>query len=95
MLQTPQIAELLDCDILKVAHHASTTSSSMNFLKAVSAEIALITARADAEDDYLMETVVGRLTKLESRIYDTRHNGRIICTQSDGKLYVNIQKTEK
>jgi len=95
MLQNPQIAALLDCDILKVAHHASTTSSSMNFLKAVSAEIALITARADADDEYLMETVIGRLTELGSKIYDTRHNGRITCTQNDGHLDVNTQKTEK
>lgn len=95
MLQNPQIAALLDCDILKVAHHGGTTSSGVEFLQAVSPDVALITARADAEDDYLMETVVGRLTKLGAKIYDTRHNGRIICTQNDGKLNVNTQKTEQ
>ena len=95
MLDNPQIAALLDCDILKVAHHGGTTSSSMEFLRAVSPEIALITARADAEDDYLTETVVGRLTELGAKVYDTRHNGRIVCTQSEGDLQVNTQKSEE
>ena len=95
MLDNPQLAAMLDCDILKVAHHGGTTSSSMAFLQAVSPEVALITARADAQDDYLMETVVERLTKLGAKIYDTRHNGRIICTQSDGAINVKTQKTEQ
>ncbi|HNX14158.1 MAG TPA: MBL fold metallo-hydrolase [Oscillospiraceae bacterium] len=93
MLENPQIAALLDCDILKVAHHGGTTSSGMDFLRAVSPQIALITARADAEDDYLTETVVGRLGELGAKVCDTRHNGRIICTQSEGKLRVNTQKS--
>lgn len=93
MLDHPQIAALLDCDILKVSHHGSTTSSSMDFLRAVSPEIALITARADADDDDLMETVVGRLTQLGAKVCDTRRSGRIICTQGDGKLNVYTGKT--
>jgi len=93
MLDDPQIAALLDCDILKVAHHGGTTSSSMDFLRAVSPEIALITARADADEDYLMEKVVARLTELGAQVYDTRHNGRIVCTQSDGELQVSTQKS--
>ena len=91
MLENPRIAALLDCDILKVAHHGGTTSSSMDFLRAVSPEIALITARDDADEDYLMEKVVARLDELGTKVYDTRHNGRIVCTQSDGGLSVSTQ----
>ncbi len=95
MLENTQIAALLDCDILKVAHHGGTTSSGMDFLRAVMPEIALITARADAEDDYLMETVVGRLAELGANVFDTRHNGRIVCVRSEGELRVNTQKSVK
>lgn len=95
MLENPQLAALLDCDILKVAHHGGTTSSSAAFLSAVSPEIALITARSDADDDYLMETVIGRLEKSGAKVYDTRRSGRITCTQKDGNLTVNTQKSER
>ncbi len=74
----------LDCDVLKVGHHGSDTSSSSAFLNAVTPEYALIscgTGNTYGHPD------AGTLNKLEDRgaeIFRTDKLGTVILT-SDGE----------
>jgi len=73
-----------DIDVLKVAHHGSTYTSSMDFLKEVTPEIAIITCGKDNEYYYPHEAVLKRLKEVGcDNIYITAELGTILIT-SDG-----------
>ena len=73
-----------DIDVLKVAHHGSTYTSSMDFLKEVKPEIAIITCGKDNEYYYPHEAVLKRLKEVGcDNIYITAELGTILIT-SDG-----------
>ncbi len=70
--------EKLKSTILKVGHHGSKTSTSEEFLKVVSPEIALIGVGENNNFGHPNEDVIGRLTKNKISIYRTDKNGEII-----------------
>lgn len=84
--------ELLDCDVLKVGHHGSSTSSSAGFLDAVSPEIALISCGKGNTYGHPYAGTLKALTDFGAQIYRTDEQGNIVLT-SDGKT-VSV-KTEK
>lgn len=77
MLADPFCAPLLDCDLLKVGHHGSSSSSTGEFLRAVSPKIAVITSRSDKSQFHLIEKTVSRLEKAGVEVYSTCEYGRI------------------
>lgn len=79
----------LDCDVLKVGHHGSGTSSGVDFLDAVSPEICVIQVGADNDYGHPHENIVERLMKYADDVYRTDLCGDIIIT-SDG---VNLSVT--
>lgn len=78
--------QVLDSDVLKVAHHGSKTSSSPSFLDAVSPGVAVISAGHDNRFGHPDQEVVERLEGLmpASRIFKTFERGTITF-KSDGK----------
>ena len=77
-------AEDLDCDVLKVCHHGAETSSSLEFLQAVSPEIALISAGGDqGKYENPDAEVIGRLQELGVKIYRTDLHGNLVI-KTDG-----------
>ena len=78
--------QVLDSDVLKVAHHGSDTSSSVPFLSAVSPRATVISAGQDNRFGHPDPEVVERLEGLmpTSRIFKTFENGTITF-KSDGK----------
>lgn len=81
----------LKSDVLKVGHHGSLTSTSPDFLSAVSPKYAVISS-ADGEKNLPAEKTVSRINKAGIKLYETYKNGTVIA-ESDGK---NITfKTEK
>lgn len=92
MLADETIAPLLDCDILKVAHHGGQTSTSARFIKAVSPKVALIPARADKELYGIMSKTISRLENNGVRVFDTCLSGRLKCSVKDGKITVSTAK---
>lgn len=71
----------LKCDVLKIGHHGSSSSTSENFLKASNPSIAVISVGEDNTYGHPTDTVLSRLKK--TKVYRTDINGNIVIT-SDG-----------
>ncbi len=74
----------LDCDVLRVGHHGSTTSSCKDFLDAVSPEICVISCGANNDYGHPHDKVMNRLDNYTDEIYRTDICGSIVMT-SDGE----------
>lgn len=82
-----------DIDVLKVAHHGSTYSSSQDFLKQVKPEIAVISCGKNNDYYYPHEAVLKRLNDVACKeIYDMSEEGTILI-KCDGKTN-KIEKLE-
>lgn len=82
----------LEADIVKIAHHGSRTSSSLEFLQEVNPKIALITYSIKNKYGHPVHRVIENLNKINALIYSTAVFGDIII-QTDGKNFFII--TEK
>ena len=76
----------IDSDVLKIAHHGSKTSSSEEFIKAVSPEIAVISVGRENKYGHPNQEVLELLEKYGIRVLRTDLDGDIKII-SDGKNY--------
>ena len=78
----------IDSDVLKVGHHGSKTSSSEEFIKKVSPEIAVIPTGKDNPYGHPHPEVLETLDKYGIRILRTDLNGdiKILCDSQSLKL---------
>ena len=74
----------VDCDILKVGHHGSKTSSSEEFLRAVKPKVAVICVGYGNNFGHPRAEVIENLEKINAKIYRTDLNG-LIKFKTDGK----------
>ncbi|OQB14775.1 MAG: ComEC family competence protein [Firmicutes bacterium ADurb.Bin193] len=74
----------LSADVLKVGHHGSHTSSSPEFLSAVSPQIAVISCGRDNSYGHPAENTLLALADIKAEVYRTDEKGTIVIT-SDGK----------
>jgi competence protein ComEC len=82
----------LDSDILKVAHHGSSSSSTSAFLQAVSPDVAVIEVGKGNDYGHPSSTTLKTLKNVGSAVYRTDLNGNIVVT-TDGTSYsVAVQK---
>lgn len=72
------------CDVLRVGHHGSYTSTSDAFLKAVSPDYCVISVGKDNAYGHPHDVVVDRIVESGAIIYRTDLDGYIACT-SDGE----------
>ncbi|WP_425283920.1 ComEC/Rec2 family competence protein [Lentibacillus halodurans] len=77
----------LDSEILKVAHHGSHTSTSLEFLQAVSPNAAVLTYGKKNEYGHPVDHVMENLHKVDTAIYPTAVFGDITI-RTDGKGFV-------
>lgn len=82
----------LDCEILKVGHHGSSTSTTAAFLAAVSPETAVISCGEGNTYGHPHEPTVERLEGADVKVYRTDIAGSIVI-KVDGKSYSVV--TEK
>ena len=75
-----------DCDVLKVGHHGSRTSSSQKFLKVATPEYALISVGADNSYGHPNKEVVERLEEIGAKVYRTDYEGDIVLSLVNGEL---------
>ena len=72
-----------DIDVLKVGHHGSNTSSSVNFIKQVQPELAIISVGKGNTYNLPKQNIIERLESIEAKIYRTDESGTIYL-KSDG-----------
>ncbi len=77
---TPSV---FDCNILKVGHHGSDTSSSQAFLDVIKPEIAIISCGKDNKYGHPKSSVVNRLEAMSITIHRTDEEGSIVFSSSD------------
>jgi competence protein ComEC len=75
----------LNCDVLKVGHHGSATSSSLAFLKSVSPETAIVSVGATNRYGHPSDEVIARLCALDIEIRRTDLEGTIRYVSFRGK----------
>lgn len=85
--------ESLDCDIIKVGHHGSNTSSSIDFLEAVSPCYAVISCGEGNSYGHPHKEPLHRLASVGAEVYRTDLDGTvtIICDGKNG-FEVNTEK---
>lgn len=82
----------LDCDVLKVAHHCSKTSSCDDFLAAATPEICVIHCGEDNDYGHPHKQPLERLKKYTSEIYRTDICGNILITCNGTELSVSYER---
>lgn len=65
-------------DVLKVGHHGSDTSSSVNFLEQVEPQIAIISVGKNNTYGHPKQVILDRLNKIGSVVYMTKDKGNIL-----------------
>lgn len=76
----------IENQILKVAHHGSSTSTTSEFLDAVNPEIAVIQVGEDNRYGHPADEVINRLANAGVEIYRNDYQGDIVVT-TDGTSY--------
>lgn len=75
-----------DCDVLKVGHHGSRTSTSKDFLNIATPEYALISVGVDNSYGHPSKEVVERLEQNGAKVYRTDYEGDIVFSLVNGEL---------
>jgi len=76
----------IDSDILKVAHHGSSSSTSTEFLELVSPDVCIIMVGTDNRYGHPHQEIMDRLSLLGCEVYRTDLDGTIVV-QTDGREY--------
>ncbi|WP_283610191.1 ComEC/Rec2 family competence protein [Faecalispora anaeroviscerum] len=78
----------LRCDVLKVGHHGSNSSSSANFLKAVSPKYAIISCGKNNDYGHPHKETLSRLSAVKAAVYRTDEQGTILVNSNGTDLAV-------
>ena len=79
--------ELSSTEVLKVAHHGSAQSSTMEFLSYLNLETAIISCGVDNPYNHPADVVMEKLEMLGSDVYRTDENGHVIVTVTEAGTY--------
>lgn len=94
-----RVGDNLDCDVLKVGHHGSESSSTEKFLDAIDCEYAVISCNAEGNTFYHpRQTTLDRFVERDMTIYRTDNNGNIVLTvrdESDFEFTCEVQSTQE
>lgn len=81
----------LDCDVLKVAHHGSRTSSDPRFLAAATPALALVGAGARNPYGHPAAEVLERLAERGTRVLRTDRDGMVVLRfHPDGRWAIDL-----
>jgi competence protein ComEC len=84
--------ENIDSDVLKVGHHGSKYSTSINFLKKVTPDVAVISVGEGNSYEHPHDVTMNNLNKNDVDVYRTDVDGTIMVT-TDGVSF-NVEKLE-
>ena len=83
--------EALKCDVLKVGHHGSSTSTTQAFLDAVDPAIAVISCGEGNKYGHPHDEIMERLAAKGITIYRTDTQGAIVL-KTDGEKFTYVEK---
>lgn len=89
-----RIGGSLDCDVLKVGHHGSETSSTEEFLDAINCEYAVISCNAEGNTfSHPRQSTLDRFIEDDMTIYRTDNNGNIVLTvDENGEMTFTLER---
>lgn len=79
-------------NVIKIGHHGSDTSSSLNFIKQVQPQIAIISVGKDNHYGHPKESILNRLQSQHIEIYRTDTNGTIYISSDGETNHIQIEK---
>lgn len=82
----------IDCDVLKVGHHGSNSSSTTAFLKAASPKYAAISVGKDNMYSHPSNKTIVALKNCGAEVYRTDKNGDISFYVENGNIRVETEK---
>ena len=82
----------IDCDVLKVAHHGSNSSTVKDFLESTTPEIALISVGKNNMYHHPHYATIKLLRDFDCKIYRTDKNGSITVRVESGKINIETEK---
>ena len=93
--QEKAIAEKYDieAEVLKVAHHGSSSSSTLDFLEKANPEAAIISYSKENRYGHPVHRVIKNLEKLQAQIFSTAVYGNIVV-ETDGKSYIILPEMQ-
>ena len=86
---------MVDCDVLKVAHHGSDSSTSPEFLSLVKPEYSVISCGLSNKHRHPLKSTLDNLLKCKSEIYRTDLQGTIILTIDSKGIMTFEKQTDK
>ncbi len=87
----PNRTGAIDCDVLKVAHHGSATSSTADFLEKYDFEYAMISSGTHAGHKLPRQDALDRMKDME--VYRTDKNGTIVLSvNKSGEMLFRAEK---
>ncbi len=82
--------EFLDCDLLKIAHHGSRTSSTPEFIRTVSPQYALVSTSLHNKFRFPHKQTLKNLAFLKDRLFITGRDGAVVV-RFDPQVRVEIR----
>lgn len=82
----------IDCDVLKVGHHGSNSSTTKDFLKIATPEVSLISVGKGNMYRHPHSSTLKLLKSFGSEIYRTDKHGNITVRVEKGKIKIETEK---
>ena len=82
----------LDCEILKLGHHGSNTSTKQEFLEAVDPDYGLISCEVGNKYEHPSTETMKKLKKRKVKVYRTDEQGDIVITIKSDSISFNKKK---
>lgn len=82
----------LKSTVLKASHHGSRTGSSLDFLKMVRPQVAVISCGRKNKFGFPHKEVMDKLARFKIKVYRTDYQGNITFTTDGKKLLVKTEK---
>ena len=92
VLVEKEITSDVSSDVIKVGHHGSDSSSSLDFVKRVSPDYAIIMVGKDNSYNHPYQSILDRYSSVGSKILRTDLDGNIVCNSDGSKVSCNGDK---